>query len=151
MTTTSTEVEPDADWDRMKNFITAGTVIQTSTGQIMRVTKVNPKNYVSMDTNGQLWNIRRTPNIQRAKRQDSWNGPVPENAYSSDFKLGSPVRLKNPKLVNEYGSGIHIVIAITSDNTFRIAKLDGTARNSYLHRLSTLDLELVKGTFIEEN
>lgn len=144
-----TDIEPDADWEQMKNWIVAGTIIETASGQIMRVQKVNRVNFVSMDKNGQLWNIRRHPSVKRAKRQDMWEGPVPENPFSSDIKLGSVVRLKNPKLVAKYGRDLYVVINLSHD-TFKVAKLGGTSKNSYLHRLSTLDLELVTGSFTED-
>lgn len=147
--TTKTDLEPDANWEQLKNFITAGVVIQNRAGQLFYVTKVNPKNYVSVAEDGQLWNVRRTPGVQRAPRQDAFTGPIPGNAFASEFKLGSVVRLTSARL-REYSRDLWVVSHLNNDSTFRLVKLGGTAKNTYLKTVLTTEIVLVKGTFQEE-
>lgn len=139
---------PDQDYDRYKDWIVQDTIVQLQ-GKLYKVTKVNPKNFQVVDEDGARFNLRRTGSVKRAPRQSDWSGPTAINAFQSDFKLGSTVRLKNASARSKYGNHVYVIIAINSGNTFRLAKLGGTPNNSYLRGFMTTDLELVTGTFTE--
>lgn len=148
MPNTTTDIEPDADWERTKNFITTGVVITSASGKLYRVQKVNPANYVCLDENGGMFNVRRTGNVQRAKRQDMWNGPVPESSWSSDIKLGTVVRPIGTRLGSYASKGLWVVIHLNNDGSFKIAQLNG-GKNSFLKNALTTELEAVAGSFTE--
>lgn len=140
---------PDTTYEQLKDYITKDTVLVWR-GDLYKVIKVNPKNYLCMDEQGQRWNLPRAGTAKRAPRQDAWLGPEVENVYTSNIKLGSPVRLKRLEHRRKYGSGIWVIIALAADQTFRLAPLGGTPNNSYLRGFPASDLELVKGSFQEE-
>lgn len=144
-----TDLEPDADYEQKKNWIVQDTIV-TYSGSLFKVTKVARVNFQVVDEQGNRFNLRRAGFVQRAPRQGDWAGAATVNAYSSDFKLGTPVRPTSNRL-RDYAGNVYVVIAISSDNSFRIAKLGGTPKNTYLKGILPTELELVKGSFQEED
>lgn len=142
-------VTPDDSYTQLKDFITKDTVVQWN-GGLYKVIKVNPKNFLVVSEGGERYNLRRAGTVKRAPRQDAWAGPEVQNVYTSEFKLGTPVRLKSLANRRKYGNHVWVIIALSSGNTFRLAQLGGTPTNSYLRGFTPDDIELVKGSFMED-
>lgn len=141
---TNTTLEPDADYEQMKNFIVEGTVVIFQ-GKLFYVTKVARVNYQVIDENGGRFNLRRHSSVQRAPRQDAWTGERPNQytkyleAKATGAVLGSIIEFTHAATAAKY-PGQYVIIGQTGDK-FRAAKLGGN-NNQYVRGITAAHFRL---------
>jgi hypothetical protein len=129
-------------------YATVGDLIQTSKGQLFRVTKVKQVNYGVVDEDGKNWNLRKT-GAYLAPAGAIFSGPdAPAQSYRAlveevetrtDLTVGVVVEFKPGSKF--HGKGKYVIIR-ENRGTYSLAKLNGEG-GRYVRGASAQYLEVV--------
>lgn len=104
-------------------YASVGDLIQTSNGQLFRVTKVKQVNYGVVDEDGTQWNLRKT-GAYLAPAGAIFSGPAAREIQMprADLTLGTVVVFKPGSKFHGKGK---FVIVRANGATYSLAKLNG--------------------------
>jgi hypothetical protein len=152
-----TALVPVSEW------VVEGSLIRSHNGNVVIVHKVNPKNYVCYDEQGQGWNVRISsqkpldPNTQfdrtaylafLQRERDKKRGAL-DVALSSDINIGSIVQFKSVTQRNKYPGAYVSCSWPNRDGKVRLAKL-GSDGGRYWAGFPIDQLEVVSLSDLKE-
>lgn len=131
------------------NFWTGDVVRDTITGELYKVTKLNPKNAKALDEQGRPWTIdqRRLTKATEAEKE-RFEAKTNTDPLADTFRIGHVVEFKNPSKPAMKGM---FVVTKSKIDGYSLAYLGGNVQNRYWPTIPGTMLRRVDGSVTVTN